>query len=595
MTDRRRVVVTGMGLVTALGNDVPTTWAALVAGTSGVRTIEAFDPSRLTVRIAGEVRDLDASGILDRKELRRTDRCIQLGLVAAREALDQAGLPERFEGELAERTGVILGTGLGGVGTLIDGFTTNALRGPDRISPFLIPMGIPNIGAGQIAIQFGMTGPNFTTVSACATGGHALGESSEIIRRGDADVMVAGGAEAGIYEAVVGGFAAMRALSTRNDDPAAASRPFDTGRDGFIIGEGAGVVVLEALEHAEARGATILGELLGYGATADASHITLPAPGGIGAVRAARRALEKAGLTPDDIDHVNAHATSTPEGDKAELQAIRTIFGEGAGADLDHGQQVDARAHARGGRRDRGDRHAADDPRWLRPADDQPHRPGPRGRRPRPDPRRGGQAAGAHRTEQLVRVRRPEHGPDPHRAAEVTDDAAAALPPEPFEAPELHDGGDVDLLALIDRMAELLERSDLTELEVESGGTGLILRKAVAAPPAPAVAAVATGSQPADAPAAGEPSTAGRDPAATARPSIKAPLTGIFYASPAPGTAPYVQVGGEVAVGQIIGLIEAMKLFNEIKSDLAGRVTRVVPESGALVKAKQPLIEVEPL
>ena len=319
-----------MGLVTALGNDVPTTWAALVAGTSGVRTIEAFDPSRLTVRIAGEVRDLDASGVLDRKELRRTDRCIQLGLVAAREALDQARLPERFEGELAERTGVILGTGLGGVGTLIDGFTTNALRGPDRISPFLIPMGIPNIGAGQLAIQFGMTGPNFTTVSACATGGHALGESSEIIRRGDADIMVAGGTEAGIYEAVVGGFAAMRALSTRNDDPAAASRPFDTGRDGFIIGEGAGVVVLESLEHAEARGAPILGELVGYGATADASHITLPAPGGIGAVRAARRALEKAGLTPDDIDHVNAHATSTPEGDKAELQAIRTIFGEGA-------------------------------------------------------------------------------------------------------------------------------------------------------------------------------------------------------------------------------------------------------------------------
>jgi len=331
MTDRRRVVVTGMGMLSALGNDVATTWAGLIAGRSGIGPIESFDPSRLTVRIAAEVRGLDASRILDRKELRRTDRCIHLSLVAAREALDQAGLPERFEGELAERTGVILGTGLGGVGTLIDGFTTNALRGPDRISPFLIPMGIPNIGAGQIAIQFGMTGPNFTTVSACATGGHALGESSEIIRRGDADVMVAGGVEAGIYEAVVGGFAAMRALSTRNDDPAAASRPFDSGRDGFVIGEGAGVVILEALEHAEARGAAVLAELVGYGATADATHITLPAPGGIGAVRAARRALEKAGLTPDDIDHVNAHATSTPEGDKSELQAIRTIFGESAG------------------------------------------------------------------------------------------------------------------------------------------------------------------------------------------------------------------------------------------------------------------------
>ena len=330
MTDRRRVVVTGMGLVTALGNDVATTWAGLTAGRSGVRTIEAFDPSRLSSRIAAEVRDLDASHILDRKELRRTDRYIQFGLVAARQALDQAGFPERFEGQLAERTGVILGTGLGGVGTLAEGFQTNVLRGPDRISPFLIPMAIPNIGSGEIAIQFGMTGPNFTTVSACATGGHALGESSEIIRRGDADVMVAGGTEAGIYEPMVGGFAAMRALSTRNDDPEAASRPFDSGRDGFVVGEGSGVVILEALEHAEARGATILAELLGYGATADASHITLPAPGGIGAVRAARIALAKAGLPPEALDHVNAHATSTPEGDKAELQAIKTILGDHA-------------------------------------------------------------------------------------------------------------------------------------------------------------------------------------------------------------------------------------------------------------------------
>jgi 3-oxoacyl-[acyl-carrier-protein] synthase II len=330
MSDRRRVVVTGMGLVTPLGNDVATTWANAMAGRSGVRTIEAFDPSRLSSRVAGEVHDFDPSGLLDRKELRRTDRYVQFGLIATREALDQAGLPERFDGDLAERTGVILGTGLGGVGTLSEGFTINATRGPDRISPFLIPMGIPNIGAGQIAIQFGMTGPNFTTVSACATGGHAVGEASEIIRRGDADVMIAGGAEAGIVEAMVGGFAAMRALSTRNDDPEGASRPFDLGRDGFVIAEGAGVVVLEALDHAEGRGATPLAELIGYGATADASHITLPAPGGIGAVRAARRAIEKAGIAATDIDHVNAHATSTPEGDKAELQAIRTIFGDAA-------------------------------------------------------------------------------------------------------------------------------------------------------------------------------------------------------------------------------------------------------------------------
>jgi 3-oxoacyl-[acyl-carrier-protein] synthase II len=330
MSERRRVVVTGMGMITALGNDLPTTWAGLVEGRSGIRTIEAFDPSRINSRMAGEVRGFDAGGILDRKEIRRTDRYAQFGLVATAEALTQAGLPERFEGELAERTGVILGTGLGGVGTLVEGFTTNALRGPDRISPFLVPMGIPNVGAGQIAIQFGMIGPNFTTVSACATGGHAIGEASEIIKRGDADVMVAGGAEAAIFEAMVGGFAAMRALSTRNDDPEGASRPFDTGRDGFVIGEGAGVMILESLDHAQARGVEILAELTGYGATADASHITLPAPGGIGAVRAARRAMEKAGLTPADIDHVNAHATSTPEGDKAELQAIRTIFGDQA-------------------------------------------------------------------------------------------------------------------------------------------------------------------------------------------------------------------------------------------------------------------------
>jgi 3-oxoacyl-[acyl-carrier-protein] synthase II len=317
-------------MVTALGNDVRSTWQGMVAGRSGIATIAAFDPSRLASRVAGEVKGFDASHILDRKEMRRTDRYIQLGLVASREAMDDAGLPARLEGEEAERTGVILGTGLGGVGTLVDGISINALRGPDRISPFFIPMGIPNVGAGQVAISFGMTGPNFTTVSACATGGHAIGEAWETIRRADADVMLAGGSEAGIFEPLVGGFDSMRALSRRNDDPEAASRPFDKGRDGFVPGEGSGVIVLEGLEHARARGVEILAELIGYGATADASHITLPAPGGIGAVRAARRSMEKAGISADEIDHVNAHATSTPEGDKAELQSIRTIFGERA-------------------------------------------------------------------------------------------------------------------------------------------------------------------------------------------------------------------------------------------------------------------------
>jgi len=325
-----RVVVTGMGMVTALGNDVASTWEGLLAGRSGVGPVTAFDPSRLAVRFAAEVKDFDPSAILDRKELRRMDRYIQFALWAAYHAREQAGLPERFEGELAERTGVIIGSGLGGVNTLFDNVLLMGERGPDRISPFFVPMGIGNVGAGQVEIATGAIGPNFATVSACATGGHAVGEAWETIRRGDADVMLAGGVEAGIHEATLGGFASMKALSTRNEDPAAASRPFDKGRDGFVIGEGCGVLVLESLEHAHARGATPLAELVGYGATADASHITLPAPGGVGAVRAARRALDKAGIDPSELDHVNAHATSTPEGDKAELAAIRTILGDHA-------------------------------------------------------------------------------------------------------------------------------------------------------------------------------------------------------------------------------------------------------------------------
>jgi 3-oxoacyl-[acyl-carrier-protein] synthase II len=326
----RRVVVTGIGAVTALGSDVESTWDGLLAGRSGVASVTSFDPSRLAVRIAAEVKDFDPSDILDRKEIRRTDRYIQFALVCARQALDDAGLPARLDERMAARSGVIVGSGLGGVSTLFDNVLVMAERGPDRISPFFIPMGIANVGSGQIAIACGAIGPNFATVSACATGGHALGESWETIRRGDADLMIAGGVEAGIHEATLGGFASMKALSTRNDDPPAASRPFDRDRDGFVMGEGGGALVLEALEHAEARGARPLAELVGYGATADASHITLPAPGGVGAVRAAERALAKAGMEPAEIDHVNAHATSTPEGDKAELQAIRTIFGDHA-------------------------------------------------------------------------------------------------------------------------------------------------------------------------------------------------------------------------------------------------------------------------
>ena len=326
----RRVVVTGMGAVTPLGNDVATTWQALVAGLSGVRRIESFDPSRLTSQVAGEVRGFDASRVLDRKELRRNDRYTQLALVATREAMDGAGLPERLSGQLAEETGVIIGSGLGGSGTLFEQISTHATRGPQRLSPFFIPMAIANMAAGQTAISFGATGPNFATVSACATSGHAIGEAAETILRGDAEVMLAGGSEAPILEGLVGAFAAMRALSTRNDDPEGASRPFDKGRDGFVISEGAATLVLEELGHAERRGAEALAELMGYGASADAGHITLPDPLAGGALRAAHRALAKAGLSPPDVDHVNAHATSTPEGDVAELAGLVTLFGDHA-------------------------------------------------------------------------------------------------------------------------------------------------------------------------------------------------------------------------------------------------------------------------
>jgi 3-oxoacyl-[acyl-carrier-protein] synthase II len=331
MNDSQRIVVTGMGAVTPLGLDVASTWEGLVAGRSGVGPITQFDPSRVAARIAAEVKGFDSSSVLDRKEQRRNDRYVQFALVAARQAMDQAGLPARIEGALAERTGVIIGTGIGGIQTLAEQAAVLNERGPDRLSPFLVPMTISNLAAGVVSIAFGPRGPNFSVVSACATGAHSLGEAFEMIRRGDADLMLAGGSEAGICELMVGGFSAMRALSTRNDEPERASRPFDRGRDGFVMGEGGGVLVLESLESARRRGVEPLVEMAGYGATADASHITLPAPGGEGAVRAVRRALEKAGLTPDDVAMVNAHATSTAEGDPRELEAVRTLFGKRAG------------------------------------------------------------------------------------------------------------------------------------------------------------------------------------------------------------------------------------------------------------------------
>ena len=377
----RRVVVTGMGTVTPLGNDVASTWAGLLAGRSGVAPIRNFDASRLGVQIAAEVKDFDPSDILDRKEMRRTDRYIQFALVCAHQALVHAGLPPRLDDAMAARSGVIIGSGLGGVSTLFDNVLVMAERGPDRISPFFIPMGIANVGSGQVAIATGAIGPNFATVSACATGGHALGESWETIRRGDADLMIAGGVEAGIHEATMGGFHSMKALSTRNDDPEAASRPFDQARDGFVMGEGGGALILEALEHAEARGATPLAELVGYGATADASHITLPAPGGIGAVRAAIAGAREGGHgagrdrpreRPRDVDARGRQGRAAGHPD--DLRRPRPARGREC-------QQVDARAHAGGGRRDRGDRHDPGHPRGVHPAHDQPRRRPTRGTR----------------------------------------------------------------------------------------------------------------------------------------------------------------------------------------------------------------------
>jgi 3-oxoacyl-[acyl-carrier-protein] synthase II len=330
VSERRRVVITGYGAVTPLGADAETFWDALLAGRSGIRSITSFDASRVASTMAGEVPDFDPSGVLDRKEIRRNDRTTQMALVSTRAAMDMAGLPERLDEADALETAVIIGSGLGGTGTLIEQIGINATRGPDRLSPFFIPMAIGNMPAGQVAISFNAKGPNFSTTSACASAGHAIGEAAEMILRGDARMAWAGGAEATVYEATLGGFAAMRALSTRNDDPAGASRPFDSGRDGFVLAEGAAMLVLEELGHARARGARIIAEVCGYAASADASHITAPAPGGEGALRAARRALGKAGIGTDEIDVVSAHATSTPAGDMEELAAIRSLLGERA-------------------------------------------------------------------------------------------------------------------------------------------------------------------------------------------------------------------------------------------------------------------------
>jgi 3-oxoacyl-[acyl-carrier-protein] synthase II len=323
-----RVVVTGLGLVTPVGTDVESTWTALLAGTPGAATITKFDPQKLSVRFACEVKGFEPLQYIDRKEARRYDLFAQFALAAAHQAVTQADLEGKVPSP--DRTGVIIGSGIGGMQTYEENCSAYLTKGPDRVSPFFVPMFIPDIAAGLVSIRYGLKGPNYATVSACASSAHAIGESYRLIRHGIADAMVTGGSEAAITGLTVAAFANMKALSTRNDSPATASRPFDLDRDGFVLGDGGAIVVLESLEHAERRGARILGEVLGYGASGDAHHITSPAEHGEGAQRAMRACLEDGGIDPKDVGYINAHGTSTGQGDVAETEAVKAVFGEQA-------------------------------------------------------------------------------------------------------------------------------------------------------------------------------------------------------------------------------------------------------------------------
>src|SRR5476651_2256823 len=328
---QRRIVITGMGAVTPLGPDVSTTWANLIAGKSGVSLITAWDASKYDCRFAAQVKDFEPrKHFFNEKDARRADRYSQLAMASAKEAVKHAGLePKQLQ---LDRVGVLIGSGIGGLKTLGDQDENLIMKGPQRVSPFMIPMMITNMAAGLVSMEFGFSGPNFCVVTACATSNNCIGEAWRLIRDDEADVILAGGSEAACVPLGMGGFAAMRALSTRNDEPERASRPFDKDRDGFVLGEGAGVVIVEELEHAKKRGAPILVELTGYGLTADAYHMTSPAPGGVGAVRAMQHTLKRAGVSADKVDYINAHGTSTPVGDVAETEAIKTVFGAHAKA-----------------------------------------------------------------------------------------------------------------------------------------------------------------------------------------------------------------------------------------------------------------------
>ena len=324
----RRVVVTGIGLVSPLGIGTEANWEALCAGKSGIATITHFDASQYSARIAGEVKGFDPLAFIDKKDVKKMDVFIQFAIGAAQFAMDDAGLS--VTEDIATRVGVFIASGIGGFSTIEREHKALIEGGPRRISPFFIPAAIINLAAGQVSIRFGAKGPNSATCTACSASAHAIGDALEIIRRNDADVMIAGGSEAAITPMGVGGFAAMRALSTRNDEPSRASRPFDLNRDGFIMGEGAGVIILEELEFAKQRGAPIYAELVGYGMSADAFHITAPSEDGDGGMRVMREALSDAGVAPDQIDYINAHGTSTPFNDKLETLAIKRLFGDHA-------------------------------------------------------------------------------------------------------------------------------------------------------------------------------------------------------------------------------------------------------------------------
>ena len=326
---KRRVVVTGMGAVTPVGNDVATMWRSLIEGRSGAAPITHFDASTFDVRFACEVKDFDPLVYMDRKEAKRADPFAQYAVAAAKQAMDHAGFGDG-NGYDPFNTGVIIGSGIGGLKIFEEQHDVYRQRGPSKISPFFIPMFIGDIAAGIVSMQWAAKGPNYATVSACATSAHAIGDAYRTIQYGDADVMITGGAEATVTPMAVGGFSNMKALSERNDSPETASRPFDATRDGFVMGEGGAVLILEELEHAVARGATIYSEIVGYGATGDAYHLTAPAPNGEGAQRAMKRAMKDAGLAPGDFEYINAHGTSTPANDLNETAAIKAVFGDHA-------------------------------------------------------------------------------------------------------------------------------------------------------------------------------------------------------------------------------------------------------------------------